>query len=84
MTVNSKGAAVLSEDMHTDWNCLHVCCDEPGGSDTGAGDGTPPPVIAVEVDTGTSTADEPGGAPPTLKVSGAFPSPGDSPAHRQT
>ena len=83
MTVNSKGAAVLSEDMHTDWNCSHVCCVDPGGSDTGAGDGTPPPVIAVEVDTGTSTA-EPGGAPPTLKVSGVLPSPGGVPACEQT
>lgn len=83
MTVNSNGAAVLSEEMHTDWNCWHVCCDEPGGSGTGAGEGTPPPVMAVEVDTGTSTA-EPGGAPPTLKMSGVLGNPGDVPAHRRT
>lgn len=57
--VNSKGAALLSDEMQADWNCWHVCGVEPAGRLT-TGDGTPPPVTDVAVDSGTSDADVPG------------------------
>lgn len=56
MTVNSNGAAVLSDEMQADWNCWHVCAVEPSGKLT-TGDGTPPPVTDVAVETGTSDAE---------------------------
>lgn len=57
--MNSKGAALLSDEMQADWNCWHVCGVEPAGRLT-TGDGTPPPVTDVAVDSGTSDADVPG------------------------
>ena len=56
VTVNSNGAAVLSDDMQADWNCWHVWAAEPSGKLI-TGEGTPPPVTAVAVDTGTSDAE---------------------------
>ena len=83
VTVNSKGAAVLSEETQAAWNCWQVCCVTPAGRSATAGEGTPPPVRAVAVEAGTSEADVPGAAAlglvplvwETLKVSGAFATP---------
>jgi len=62
VTVNSNGAAVLSEETQADWNCWQVCWVTPAGRSATAGEGTPPPVTAVAVDSGTSVADVPGAA----------------------
>ena len=60
--MNSNGAAVLSEEIQADWNCWQVCWVMPAGRSATAGEGTPPPVTAVAVDSGTSVADVPGAA----------------------
>ena len=65
MTVNWNGAALLSEETQAAWKALQVCCTSPGGRLT-AGDGTPPPVIAVEVEVGTCDTDVPGAGAPGL------------------
>ena len=62
VTLNLNAAAVLSEETQADWNCWQVCWVTPAGRSATAGDGTPPPVTAVAVDTGTSVADVPGAA----------------------
>lgn len=80
VTVNSKGAAVLSEETQAAWNCWQVCWVTPVGRSAVAGEGTPPPVRAVAVEVGTSEADVPGAAALGLvplvcemvKVSGAL------------
>ena len=60
MIVKSNGAAVVSDETQADWNCWQVCCVTPAGRSATAGEGTPPPVMAVAVETGSWTADVPG------------------------